>query len=198
MRAAFAILLSAVAFGQPGTVPRKSPPFSILRPGRAALPLESFRGKVVLLAFISTTCPHCQDLTRELGPLSKEYAARGVQFLECAFDDGAQTTVPGFIQQFQPPFPVGYSGRDAVAIYLQRSLVDATPLWVPHLVFVDRTGVIRADIPGDSPFMSNALVNAKAELETLLAEGGTARKAGGAASATKKGGTKKGATVHRP
>jgi hypothetical protein len=130
--------------------------------------------------------------------LSKEYAARGVQFLECAFNDDAQTTVPGFIQQFQPPFPVGYSGRDAVAIFLQRSLVDTTPLWVPHLVFVDRTGVIRADIAGDSPFMNNALVNTKAELETLLAEGGTARKAGGAASATKKGGTKKSATVHRP
>ena len=182
MRAALAILLCAATFGQAGTVPRKSPPFSILRPGpdQEPLPLESFRGKVVLLAFISTTCPHCQDLTRELGPLSKEFAARGVQFLECAFDDGAQLAVPGFIQQFQPPFPVGYADRTAVADYLQRSVVDATPLWVPHMVFLDRGGVIQADIAGDDPFMGAPVENIRALLDQLLQGGVAAKKAPGA------------------
>ena len=186
MRAALAILLCAAAFGQPANTPRKSPPFSILRPGQEALPLESFRGKVVALAFISTTCPHCQELTRQFGPLSKEYAARGVQFLECAFDDAAQLAVPGFIQQFQPPFPVGYSSRAAVDAYLQRSIIDKTPLWVPHLVFLDRHGLIQADIPGDDPFMNNPLANTRALLDKLLGEGGTAAKAPGAAGAAKK------------
>ena len=187
MRAALAILLCAAAFGQPATAPRKSPPFSILRPGQAPIPLESFRGKVVALAFISTTCPHCQDLTRQFGPLSKEYAARGVQFLECAFDDAAQLGVPGFIQQFQPPFPVGYASRAAVDAYLERSIIDTRPLWVPHLVFLDRNGLIQADIAGDDPFMNNPLANTRALLDKLLGAGGTARKAAGAAGATKKG-----------
>ncbi len=188
MRAALAILLSLSAFGQSGAVPRKSAPFSILRPGQAALPLESFRGKVVLLALISTTCPHCQELTRELGPLSKEYAARGVQFLECAFNDEAQAGVPGFIEQFQPPFPVGYSNRAAVDTYLQRTVIDTTPLWVPHLVFLDRGGVIRADIAGDSPFMSNPLANIRAELDKLLGVAGAGKKTTGA---TRKGAASK-------
>ena len=181
MRAALAILLCAAAFGQPANVPRKSPPFSILRPGQAALPVESFRGKVVALAFISTTCPHCQELTRQFGPLSKEYAARGVQFLECAFDDAAELAVPGFIQQYQPPFPVGYNDRSAVAAYLQRSIMDPTPLWVPHLVFVDRNGVIQADIAGDDPFISSPLANTRVLLDKLLGPGGTAKKAPGPA-----------------
>ncbi|MGA3096600.1 MAG: TlpA disulfide reductase family protein [Bryobacteraceae bacterium] len=180
MRAVLAILLSLSAFGQPVSAPRKSPSFSILRPGQAALPLESFRGKVVLLALISTTCPHCQELTRGLGPLSKEYAARGVQFLECAFNPEAQQGVPGFIQQLQPPFPVGYADRAAVDSYLQRTVIDTTPLWVPHLVFLDRTGVIRADIAGDSPFMSDPLANIRAELDKLLGVGGAGKKATGA------------------
>lgn len=176
MRAALAILLCAAAFGQPAPAPRKSPPFSILRTGRQALPLESFRGKVVALAFIDTGCSHCQDLTRQFGPLSKEYAARGVQFLECAFNEGAQLALPGFIEQFQPPFPVGYANRAAVDAYLQRSVIDTRPLWVPHMVFLDRDGVIQRDVAGDSPFMNNALANTRALLDKLLAEGGTAKK----------------------
>jgi thiol-disulfide isomerase/thioredoxin len=146
--------------------------------------VESFRGKVVALVFISTTCPHCQNLTQELGPLSKEYAVRGVQFLECAFNDGAQLAVPGFIQEFQPPFPVGYSSPEAVYVYWQRSILDTTPPWVPHMVFVDRNGVIQADIAGDSPFMSNPLVNIRAELDKLLGVEGAGKKA---TAASKKG-----------
>lgn len=187
MRAFLAMSLCAAAFGQTANVPRKSPPFSILGVGKEALPLESFRGKVVALAFISTTCPHCQELTRGLGPLSTEYAPRGVQFLECAFDDGAQLAVAGFIDQFHPPFPVGYTDRAAVDSYLERSVIDARPLWVPHLVFLDRSGVIRADIAGDDPFMTNPLPNIRAELDKLLGGGGAAKKATRAASATKKG-----------
>ena len=180
MRAVLAILLCIPVFGQAGAAPRKSPPFSILRPGQAPLPVESFRGKVVVLAFISTTCPHCQELTRGLGPLSKEYAARGVQFLECALNPEAQAGVPGFIEQFQPPFPVGFSDRAAVDSYLQRTVIDTTPLWVPHLVFLDRGGVIRADIAGDSPFMRDPLANIRVELNKLLAVGGAGKKATGA------------------
>jgi hypothetical protein len=48
-------------------------------------------------------------------------------------------------------------------------------------VFVDRGGVIRADIPGDSPFMSAAPANIRAELDTLLGTGGAGKKATGAA-----------------
>ena len=55
------------------------------------------------------------------------------------------------------------------------------------MVFLDRDGVIQADIAGDSPFMNNPLANTRAMLDKLLGEGGTAKKATGAAGATKKG-----------
>ena len=71
--------------------------------------------------------------------------------------------------------------------YLQRTVIDTTPLWVPHLVFLDRGGVIRADIAGDSPFMSNPLANIRAELDKLLGVAGAGKKTTGAAGATKKG-----------
>jgi thiol-disulfide isomerase/thioredoxin len=148
--------------------PRPSPRLAIERLGAPALDINQYRGKVVALALISTTCSHCQDLTRLLVPLSREYALRGVQVLECAFNDDAQQTMAEFLQQFQPPFPVGWTNRAAVMSYLQRSILDARPLYVPHMVFLDRRGMIQADYPGESDFFKDPAANIRAELEKLL------------------------------
>src|SRR5579863_1742123 len=84
---------------------RPSPPFSILRPGAAPIELSLYRGKIVALAFIDTHCPHCQKLTTFLNDLAGRYAARGVQVLECAFNEDAQNSLGAFQQQFHPAFP---------------------------------------------------------------------------------------------
>jgi thiol-disulfide isomerase/thioredoxin len=170
MRTAILTLLCAISALAADTAepPRPSPALTIERLGAPALNLSQYRGKVVALAFISTTCPHCQDLTKLLGPLSREYALRGVQVLECAFNDDAQQTIAGFLQQFQPPFPVGWTSHAAVMSYLQRTILDTRPLYVPHMVFLDRRGIIQADYPGESDFMKDPATNIRAELEKLL------------------------------
>src|ERR1051326_507762 len=100
------------------TVSKPSPPLTINRVGSAGIQLSQYRGKIVLLAFIHTTCPHCQELTRELIPIAREYEARGVQIVECAFNQNADQLVTGFIQQFAPPFPVGWTDNNTVMAYL--------------------------------------------------------------------------------
>lgn len=171
MRAFFSLLVCAAALvpARAQSVPRPSPAFEIQRVGKPPLPLKSFRGKIVALAFIDTNCPHCQDLTRNLVPIAREYAPRGVQFLECAFNGDARTSVSGFIQRFDPPFPVGWSDRAAVMAYLQYSILDPRPMYVPHMVFIGRHGTIRGDFPGESDFFKNPEANIRAELNTLLA-----------------------------
>lgn len=173
MRFLLAFLLSlsaaplfAIGIGQPAG------PFTINRTGTPAPPplqLSEFRGKVVMLVFIDTNCAHCQDLTRTvLTPVSREYAGRGVTVLECAFNDLARQEVPKFIQQYQPPFQVGWAPRAAVMSFLQISIVDQRPLYVPHIVFLDRQGVVRAEFRGESDFFKDAKTNTRAELEKLL------------------------------
>lgn len=165
------MLLAGVALA-PGLVaadaPRHSPPFSILRPGAAPLELTQLRGKVVALVFIDTHCPHCQKLTNFLSRLAAQYTPRGVRIVECAFNSDAQSSLAEFKQQFHPPFPVGYSNQAAVLSYLQISLLDPHPLYVPHVVFLDRRGMIRADVAGESDFMKQPEVNIPAELDKLL------------------------------
>jgi len=61
------------------------------------------------------------------------------------------------------------NNRAEVMSFLQYSILTTTPLYVPHLVFMDRQGVIRSDFPGESQFMTNAGPNIRSELDKLVA-----------------------------
>jgi thiol-disulfide isomerase/thioredoxin len=148
--------------------PRKAPPFSILRPDAAPLPLSQYRGKVVALTFISEVCSHCQALTLQLNPLAREFAPRGVQFLECAINDGAAEGLKEFTMKFQPAFPVGWATRDAMMSYLGLSPMDLNATFVPRMVFLNRLGAIRDNFDPGSEFYQNPPASIRAELEKLL------------------------------
>jgi thiol-disulfide isomerase/thioredoxin len=136
--------------------------------------LSQYSGKVVLLMCMFTTCPHCQHTTQLLNPIAKEYAPRGVQILAAAFNDGAGPLVPGFIAQFQPVFPVGYSTREQVNEYLQHPA--GKPSYVPELIFIDRNRVIRGQFGGTDDFLKDQDKNIRAMLDTLLKEPVAAKK----------------------
>jgi thiol-disulfide isomerase/thioredoxin len=164
---AFALLLTGLAaYAQ--QVPRPAGEFAIKMPSGQVTLLSQYSGKVVLLAFISTTCPHCQKTTQLLSSLQNEYAPRGVQFLAAAFNPDAAQLVPGFIAQFRPAFPVGSAERDSVLEYEQASL--AKPNYVPDLIFIDRNRVIRAQHDGGDDFFKDQEKNIREMLDTLLKE----------------------------
>ncbi|MGA3040535.1 MAG: TlpA disulfide reductase family protein [Bryobacteraceae bacterium] len=162
----FALLLTGLAaYAQ--QVPRPAGEFAIKMPNGQVTLLSQYAGKVVVLAFISTTCPHCQHTTQVLSAIQNEYASRGVQIVAAAFNPEAASLVPGFISQFRPTFPVGSADRDSVLEYEQASL--AKPNFVPELIFIDRNRVIRVQHHGeDSEFYSNQEKNIRETLDTLL------------------------------
>src|SRR6202049_1575442 len=99
-RAVLLLCLLAIAVSA-ATVPRPAPEFVVRGPGGEVL-LSQYRGKVVLLAFIFTTCPHCQHTVGIMSEVQKEYAARGFQALGAAFNEMAPQLVSAFITQFRP------------------------------------------------------------------------------------------------
>ena len=164
---AFVLLLTGLAaYAQ--EVPRPAGEFAIKLPNGQITLVSQYAGKVVLLAFISTTCPHCQHTTQVLSAMQNEYGPRGVQFLAAAFNPDAAQLVPGFIAQFRPAFPVGSADRDSVLEYEQASLVK--PNYVPELIFIDRGRVIRAQHNGGDDFFKEQEKNIREMLDTLLKE----------------------------
>jgi len=169
-----ASVLSLALVASAATAPRPSPDFAVhLAPNKQISPTQ-FKGKVVVLAFIQTTCPHCQQSTQLLSGIQREYGARGVQILATAFNNYADTLVPGFIQQFKPAFPVGWSTHAEVLAYLNHSVM--APLYVPSMVFIDRSGMIRYQYVGGDPFFNNQEKNVRDTIEELLKQPTSAKR----------------------
>jgi peroxiredoxin len=169
---AFLSCLAAMAPAAP--LPRQSPDFAIhLTPSGQVSPTQ-YKGKVVVLAFISTSCPHCQHTTQVLSGFQREYGPRGLQVLAAAFNPMANMLVPDFIKQYQPAFPVGYTERLDAHGYLQHS--EQLQMYVPVLVFIDRKGMIRHQYLGDDPFQQNQEKNLRDTIEALLKEPAASKK----------------------
>jgi len=130
---------------------RPSPEFVIRMADGKPLLLSSFRGQVVALVFIHTTCPICQEASRVFTKLSAEYGARGFQPLDVAFNSLADLNVPEFTTKFAVRYPVGSSTFQEVMEYL--GFPAHQRFTIPQIVWIDRNGDIRAQTPargGDS------------------------------------------------
>jgi peroxiredoxin len=146
-------------------VPRKAPEFVVFMPdGRQQL-LSKYRGKVVVLGIILTTCPHCQDMCRIVNKLYGEYGSQGLQPLVAAIDTEAD--IPQFVRALGLKFPVGTTPRPQAYDFLQDEFH-----YVPQLVFIDRSGVIRAQHGGIDDFFKQEEQNARALIVTMLHEHG--------------------------
>ncbi len=169
MRSIAAVVSSLAMMAAAAPLPRPSPPDFVvhLAPSGEVSPAQ-YKGKVVVLAFILTTCPHCQHSTQMLSGLQREYGPRGLQVMAGAFNEMSHMLVPDFIKQFQPAFPVGYNNRQEVHGFLDHN--EQMQMFVPVLVFIDRKGMIRYQHTGDDPFFQDQEKNVRATIEELLRE----------------------------
>lgn len=166
--------LSALTPLSGAEVPRPSPNYTVKLPSGQQIPLSSYRGKVVALLFVSTTCPHCQETCRLMSSLQKEYGPRGFETVAAAFNTMARMLVPEFVQKSGATFPVGYDEWESVAGFLQRPTILQT--FVPIMVFIDRQGVIRGQYLGDDSFFGAQEKNIRSMIETLLKAPAAAKK----------------------
>src|SRR5580658_742428 len=164
------VCLMAIAAGA-ASLPRKAADLQIQMNGAKPIELSQYRGKPVVLAFILTTCSHCQYTTGLLVKLQTEFVSKGLQVIECAVNDGAAADVPNFIKRFQPNFPVGYSTDQMGVLAFLQHPAAAVP-HMPMLAFIDRHGVIRDQYQGIDALLSDDAKqeqNLRAEIEKLIA-----------------------------
>ena len=112
--------------------------------------LTQYRGKVMVVALVSTACAHCISSLQTLSALQKEYGPRGFQAVGVAANDGAQESLAGFIR-LQIAFPVGYLDHNTTM-----QLFDFKPddhPFVPIYLFVDKKGTVRFQYAGEGRFL---------------------------------------------
>jgi peroxiredoxin len=167
MRKLLAVAALATSLFAGATLPRKAPEFVFqMAPDGHQQLLSAYKGKTIVLAFMYTTCPHCQKTAGVLAQIQKEYASRGVQVLGAVFDPGAPRRVQEFHDKLGLDFPVGVSDTPPVLDFLQHPVNE--PYFVPMLVFIDRHGMIRSQYLDDENFLAKQEVNIRAEIDKLL------------------------------
>src|SRR4051794_5404778 len=151
-----ALLIAAAAMLAAGAqVPRPAPDLTVNLNGGKKLQLSAYKGKPVVVAFILTTCSHCQATTGLLSKLQGEFGPRGLQVVESAIEQGAEAFVPRFIQNFNPPFPVGFNDVSVAQDFAQHSPVKM--MLMPLILFIDLQGNIVAQYGGGDPEMAEGV-----------------------------------------
>src|SRR5258706_15848510 len=72
-------------------VPRPADPLTIAEASGKKASLSDYKGKVVLVQFLLTTCQHCQHAAELYAKLQKELGPSGFQAVGIAFNDEAQS-----------------------------------------------------------------------------------------------------------
>jgi thiol-disulfide isomerase/thioredoxin len=106
--------------------------------------LSQYRGKIVALEFIFTTCPHCQAWAKTMSKFQQEFGSRGFQAIDVAVNDNADLLVGNFAKEFQVNFPVGWTLRDQAVSFMGFS---SAYFVVPQLALIDRKGYIHYQTP---------------------------------------------------
>jgi thiol-disulfide isomerase/thioredoxin len=140
----FALLLGVSLLASAGETLRKAPELSFTIPGKGPQLLSQYRGKVVALSFIFTTCPHCQAESKVLTKFQQEFGARGLQVLDVAVNPNADLLVENFSKDYQVGFPVGWVPQDQMVAFMGFS---SARFVVPQLVLIDRKGMIHYQTP---------------------------------------------------
>lgn len=126
-----------------GQALRRAPGFSLADVDRTQYDLADYRGKVVLLDLMQTTCTHCGPFAKVLEQVKAKYGAR-VQVLSVVTIPDTADTVRAFIAASRITFPVLLDCGQMMASYVLPN--PARPVvHFPRLFVINQAGMIVHD-----------------------------------------------------
>jgi peroxiredoxin len=132
------ILLCATAllFAQ---APKRAPGFCLVDTTGQWRDLADYRGKVVIIEFMQTTCPHCAAFAPKLQAVSQKYGNR-VQVIAIGLPPDSPQTMLEYVKGHGVTYPLLLDMGQVAASY-----VRAPDLHFPHAFLVDGDGMIRGN-----------------------------------------------------
>jgi peroxiredoxin len=146
--------------------PRPLADMRIPTPTGKAISLKSYRGKILLVAVISTECKPCIASIEILNRAQKDFGPQGFQVVAAAGDQNAQYMLEPFAQRYRPLFPIGF--LNAEEIMKLGDIGKTEHPFAPIFMFIDRKGVVRQQIYGDSPFFKAEELSTRKVIQDML------------------------------
>jgi len=170
------ILIGFCAFGAGETVGRRVPGFSL--PDRTYSkyydPLD-YRGRILIVEFMQTTCPHCEAFSKILQEAVNKYGGK-VAVLSIVNPPDTLDTVGRYLAANKISFPILFDYGQVAGSFLLWKPGKEAGMNIPRVFVIDPAGVIRLDL--EYNVMTKEIFEGRglfAELDKLLA----AQSAGG-------------------
>ena len=160
----YALLAAPLYAGEP----RPASAIPIPLTGGKKVNLRQYRGKVVVMAIVSTTCQDCINTLQMLNRVQKDLGPQGLQVVAGAGDDNAQYLVGPFADRYKLSFPMGYLNQEQM-IAIADIAKGRRPV-APILMFIDKAGTVRFQYYGDHPFFKTAEGSTRSIVQGLLGE----------------------------
>lgn len=123
---------------------RRAPSFALPDSNLVHYDILDYRGKVVVLDFMSATCAHCLEVAPVFEEIKKKYGVKVAVLSIVTYPPDNNQTVAGFIKESGTTVPIlfdcGQVTRNYLKITPQSSRRD-----LPHVFVIDRGGTIRND-----------------------------------------------------
>ena len=144
---------------------RRAPGFSLADSHYQQHDPQDYRGKVLIINIMLTTCPVCTKLADTLVEVKKKYGDQIGILSIVTLPDNFQTG-DKFAAEHKITWPLLFDTGQVLMSYLK--VTPANPqVHFPHLFIIDKEGTIRSDFEGtDDPFLT--LDGMSKEIDKLL------------------------------
>ncbi|HEV3199689.1 MAG TPA: TlpA disulfide reductase family protein [Bryobacteraceae bacterium] len=170
MRTILSTLLCAMALLAAET-PRRAPGFSLPNLKAEQHDLADYRGKVVILEFMQTTCPHCATFIDVLDKVQQKFGSK-VAILAVVNPPDNQQAVAAYITGHKIAYPILFDCGQVAYSYVRAVQFD-----LPQVYVIDANGMIQRHYEYSALtrdiFEGNGLVS---ELDRLLAGAASPKK----------------------
>jgi peroxiredoxin len=117
--------------------PRRAPGFCLIDATGEWRDLYDYRGKVVILEFMQTTCPHCAAFAPKLKELQQKYGAR-LQVISVVLPPDSPQTISEYVKGHGISYPVLLDMGQVAGSY-----VRVPSLNFPTVYIIDANGMIQ-------------------------------------------------------
>ncbi len=138
MRTMLTILLCSAALFAADPI-RRAPGFSLMDSNGQLHDLADYRGRVVILEFMQTTCPHCAAFAPILQQIQQKYGDR-IAILAVTDPPDNPNTMAAYVAGHKVTYPVVLDCGQAAYSY-----VRSRTLSFPHVYLIDGAGMIVGD-----------------------------------------------------
>src|SRR5208283_4368371 len=141
MRTILAVLLCTGAlFAAAENSGRRAPGFALPDSKMQVFDLADYRGRIVLLEFMQTTCGHCAPFADVLERVQQKYGDQVAVLAVVNSRGDDQNTVARYISGHRITYPILFDAGQMAYSYLRSMRFDT-----PHVFLIDAGGTIRND-----------------------------------------------------